>query len=163
MHRSDIEEPRATATPETIAARVRQNAGSAALAAALLIYFGFFGLGMPDPTDLFGWANLVFVYTLRIGGVAMAVITVGSLVGHRTILMVDAVVSISIGALLNHTGVLMLVDGGGAFQTIINVFCGGMFFSAGRRNGADYFRFAPSAMTNAPFDSGVLHQTRDEP
>lgn len=135
-----MEEPRTYAASETIAARVRQNAGSAGFAAALLIYFGFFSLSIPGTSDLFGKANLVFVYTLRIGGVAMAVIALGSLVGLRMVLIVDAVVSITIGVVLILTGVLMLIDGGAVMQTIINVICGGMFFSAGTRNGAEYFR-----------------------
>ena len=131
-------------TPREIASSVRGNAWSAAIAAALMILFGFYYLGKPTGTGLFPLSALGFYYTLRIGGIAMAVIAVGSFAGFRPVLLVDAVVSVAIGVLLILTGVGMLVGGGDAFQTILSVVFGGMFFSAGVRNWRDYFLLAPA-------------------
>jgi hypothetical protein len=130
-----------TATPNTpsdISLRVRRNAGSAALAAACLIYFGFFQLAKPVGNDLFAIASLVFVYTLQIGGVLMAMVVLPSLLGHPMALLLDAVVSVGIGVLFVLTGVAMLLGGGDAIQTVLNVIFGAMFFSAGVRNGRYY-------------------------
>ena len=126
-------------TSRDIASSVRGNALSAAIAAALMIVFGFYYLGKPTGAGLFSLSALAFYYTLRIGGIAMAAIAVGSLAGFRPVLLVDAVVSIAIGVLFVLTGVGMLVGGGGAFQTILSVVFGGMFISAGVRNWRDYF------------------------
>lgn len=131
-------------TPREIASRVRGNAWSAAIAAALMILFGFYYLGKPTGAGLFPLSALVFYYTLRIGGIAMAAIAVGSFAGFRPVLLVDAVVSVAIGVLFVLTGVGMLVGGGDAFQTILSVVFGGMFFSAGIRNWRDYFLLAPA-------------------
>ena len=118
--------------------RVRQNAGSCGIAAALMIYFGFFSLLEPSGTDLFSRANWAFFHTVRIGGVAMAVLALWSLTGARLSLIVDAVVSIAIGVLLALTGVVMLIDGGGTLQSVLNVMFGWMFVSAGRANWGVY-------------------------
>ena len=124
-----------------IASRVRQNAGSAAIAAALLIYFGFFRLLEPAGTDLFNRAGWLFYHTLRIGGVAMALVAAGSLIGHPRVLLIDALISTTIGVLLILTGLAMAADGGAMMQTIINVLCGGFFASAGIRNWREYTAF----------------------
>ena len=68
-------------------------------------------MARPTGSGLFEQAGLLFYYTLRLGGVAMAVIAVCSWLGLRPILFVDAVVSVAIGGLLILTGVLMLADG----------------------------------------------------
>lgn len=123
-----------------LAARVRQNAGSCAIAAALMIYFGFFhGYIAPTGSDLFSLANLVFLQTIRIGGIAMAALAVWSLVGTGLALIVDAIVSMAIGGLLALTGIAMFLDGGGALQSALNVMFGWMFVSVGVRNWRDYF------------------------
>ena len=110
-----------------------------------MIYFGFYGLAEPTGTDLFSKANWVFFHTLRIGGIALAVLALWSLSGQRLALIVDAVVSIAIGVLFAATGVAMLVDGGGTLQSVINVMFGWMFVSSGRRNWSDYYAFAKRA------------------
>ena len=130
-----------TYTP-AIASRVRQNTLSAAIAAALMIYFGYFQLSRPVGTDLFHQAGLVFYYTLRLGGLAMAGIALWSMMGQRSVLIVDAVVSIAIGVLFVLTGLAMWLDGGGMFQTILNAVFGAMFISAGARNWRDYSLWA---------------------
>lgn len=139
----------------TIASIVRRGAGAAAIGAAFLLYFGFVQLTLPTGSDLFSKANLVFLYTLRFGGVALALIAIGSLTGAPLVLMVDAIVCVAIGVLFILTGILMLVDGGGGLQTIINCVCGAMFMSAARRNWQDY-RVCTNrgATTGAPRMSG---------
>lgn len=132
-----------SSTSSEIASSVRGNALSAAIAAALMILFGFYYLAKPTGAGLFSLSALAFYYTLRIGGIAMAAIAVGSFVGFRPVLLVDAVVSVAIGVLLVLSGIGMLLGGGGAFQTILSVVFGGMFFSAGVRSWRDYFLLAP--------------------
>ncbi|MGD2110700.1 MAG: hypothetical protein PVI86_15080 [Phycisphaerae bacterium] len=120
-------------------ARVRQNAGSAAIAAVLMIYFGFYVLAGPSGGGLFGLAGLLFYHTLRIGGVVMALVAVWSLAGHRVVLLVDGVASSTIGALLMLSAVGMVVGGGAAFDGLLYVVFGVMFISAGIRSGRHYF------------------------
>ena len=126
-------------TPSDITLRVRQNSGSAALAAACLIYFGFFYLAKPAGDDLFAIASLVFVYTLHIGGALLGMVVLLLLLGHPMALLLDGIVSVGIGVLFVLTGVAMLLGGGDALQTVLNVMFGAMFFSAGARNGRYYF------------------------
>ncbi len=153
------------------AMRVRQNIAPAAIGAAFLLYFGFFQLTEPTGTDLFGRANWVFYYTLRLGGLAMAAIAAWSLRGQPITLAVDAVVTVAIGVLLILSGLGMAVDGGAMVQTIINVVCGGMFISSGVRNWRDYRLLAtmsasiPTPIPTAPSPSqregggeGKLHR-----
>ena len=134
---------RSNGSPETLR-RVRGNALPAAVAAALLLYFGYGRLSEPSGTDLFHQAGWVFYHTLRLGGLAMAAIAVWSWIGQRHALIVDAVASTVIGLLLIVTGAAMIIDGGDALQTLINVVCGGMFVSSGIRNGRDYFALVPA-------------------
>lgn len=128
---------------------VRRNAGPAGLAAALLLFFGFYYLARPSGSDLFSIAALVFYYTLRIGGIAMAIVALWSLSGHTAALFVDAIVSVAIGVMLLLTG-LGLLTGGDLLQTVLNVVIGGMFISAGWRSGRDYFGLARTASQARP-------------
>ena len=127
------------------AARVRQNAGSAAIAAALMIYFGFFRLLEPSGSDLFQRAGWVFYHTLRIGGIVMGLVGAWSLLGHRPVLLVDAVASVVIGALLILTGAAMGIDGGDLLQTVFMIVFGIMFISAGVRNARTYADLRPAS------------------
>ena len=123
--------------------RVRQNAGSCAIAAGLLIFFGFFyGLAEPTGTDLFSRANGLFLHAIRAGGIAMAVLAALSLTGQRLVLLIEAVVSIALGIVFALTGAAMLIDGGAPLQPALNIMFGWMFVSAGRRNWSDYYAFA---------------------
>ena len=119
-------------------ALVRRHAGSAAFAAARMLFFGFAYLAKPDGTDLFARAWLVLYYTLRLGGIAMAAIAVWLWTGNRSALAADAAVAAAVGVLLILTGLGMLAAGGDSLQMIINVVCGWMFFSSGLRNGREY-------------------------
>ena len=144
-------QPRPSAvSPAYIAQRARANVLPATVGAALLMYFGFVALAEPTGSDLFSKGALVFYHTLRIGGVAMAVLAVWSLVGHKTALLADALVSVPIGGLFILSGAMMIADGGALFQSAINFVCGFMFIGAGTRNWRDYAAL-----------SGEAHTTRD--
>lgn len=161
--------------PHATASQVRAGAGSAAIAAALLIYFGFVHLLEPTGSDLFSRAAWVFFHTLRIGGVAMAVVAMLALTGHPIVLILDAVVSVAIGLLLPLTGVAMLIDGGGMMQPLINVICGAFFLSAGVRNGRHYFlltrschgrakaEWAPPLAAAAPPQASAMASPQESP
>ncbi len=127
-------------TASSIASRVRQNTVSAAIAAICLIVFGFFDFfSIPKVTDLFTLGDAAFNYTLRIGGVLMAVIAVWSFSGRVTALLADAMVSVAIGCLLIFSGVAMIVGGGGVSLNYgLYVLFGAMFISAGLRNWRDF-------------------------
>lgn len=130
-----------------IALRVRQNAGSAALAAACLMFFGFLGgFQPPEVTNLFTLGDAVFNYTLRIGGVLMAVVAAASLTGRLFALAADASVSAGIGLLLVLSGICMLAGGGGlAVNYVLYVVFGGLFLSVGVRNGREYLAMTTAA------------------
>ncbi len=125
-----------------VASRVRQNAASAGIPALLMVYFGFLALARPAGPGLFNWAALAFYCTLRIGGVLMALTAVWSLTGRRSVLLVDGVVSIAIGALFVLSAMGMLIDGGGAFTSGLYVVFGIMFISSGVRNWHEFFNLA---------------------
>ena len=144
-------------TPSDIASRVRQNAWSAGIAAILLIVFGFYYLGRPTGTGLFERSALIFFFTLRVGGIALAAIAVGSVLAYRPVLVIDAVVSVAIGVAFALTGVGMLVGGGGTLQTVLQVVFGGMFISSGVRNWREYFWLAVNAdRATAPTSGGSI-------
>ncbi len=133
---------------------VRRNAGTAAIAAVLMLYFGFAQLAEPGGTDLFSRCNLVFYHALRVGGVAMTIIAVWSWFGYPSALMVDSVVSVVIGVVFMLTGAGMLVDGGASLQSVLIVIFGGMFLSAGIRSRRVYARIAPTGGPASVFDGG---------
>ncbi len=97
--------------PQTadVSARVRHNAGSAGLAALCLLFFGFFRFALPTVTNLFTLGDAIFNYTLRAGGVAMAVIALWLLLGRPVTLIVDAVATVAIGVLLALSAVMMIL------------------------------------------------------
>lgn len=79
----------------------------------------------------------------------MAVIAVWSMSGQAIALLVDAIVSIGIGVLFGITGLMMLLDQGGA-QAFLNVIFGVLFVSAGVRNGREYSSFAACGAERSP-------------
>ena len=119
------------------AGRVRQNAGSAALAAALMIGFGFFTDPQHIGSDLFSVGARLFYFTLRVGGVLLALVAALSLTGRPFVLLIDALLSAAIGVVLVASGGLTLYDGGG-FQSVLALIFGAMFIGAGRRNGLEF-------------------------
>ncbi len=124
-----------------VEARVRQNVGSAGLAAGLLIFFGFFCVALPPDDGLWGYSARIFMYTLRLGGLAMAALAIWSSLGYPLALLVDAVVSCLIGASVIVTASLMLIGDGALLATLLYVVCGVLFISSGLRNGRDYAKF----------------------
>lgn len=114
-----------------LSAHIRSVGTSAAIGAGLLLYFGFAHLAEPVGNDLFDWSAWVFLHTLRIGGVALALAAVWLWTGNVHGLVYDAVVALPIGALLILSGVGMLLGGGNMIQTVINGLCGAMFISSG--------------------------------
>ncbi|MCH7995192.1 MAG: hypothetical protein IIB57_12220, partial [Planctomycetes bacterium] len=88
-----------------LGASVRSNTGGAALAAGLLIFFGFIYLAEP----VAGAGLSLVYYTLRYGGLAMVAVSVWLSFGHLPALAADAAVSILVGALIALAGAFMLI------------------------------------------------------
>jgi len=153
-------------TSSPVAARVRANFVPAVIAAVLLILFGFLYLAKPTGTDLYSRSAQVFYHTLRIGGVAMALIAMWSLTGRRHALLADAVASLVIGLLFILSGGGMIVDGGGVFPSSLNILFGLMFMSAGLHNGRAFAAFASPGrhedLSDAPFARST-GRVADEP
>ena len=135
--------------PAPAACRVRQAATGTAIGAVLLLFFGFVHLARPTGTDLFSHAWLVVYYALRIGGVASAAIAVWLWTGQRPALIADAVVAVLLGVILVLSGLAMLFDGGGAFESAIITICGGSFVSSGVRHGRDYLQMIARRPTSS--------------
>ena len=145
--------------PTGITAQVRSQAVWAAIAAAMMLYFGFRSVFVGDtlPIDLLR-------YTLRYGGIAMAVSAVMLFSGWPTALMLDGVFAMIIGAALAAVGVLIVVmEQTIDLQTIMFIAFGYLFFTSGLRNFRDYCRlgetpdesvssFADDASTDQPHD-----------
>lgn len=123
---------------DQISRRVRTNALPAAIAAALMIYFGYYQFFADQGGGLRGLAGGVFVWTLRIGGISMALIAVWCMMGHLLALAVDGIVSVTIGVLLALTGIGLLISNQDATQLIINCVCAWLFIGAGMRNWREY-------------------------
>ena len=117
-----------------LGASVRSNTGGAALAAGLLIFFGFIYLAEPAA----GAGLSLLYYTLRLGGLAMVAVSVWLSFGHLPALAADAAVSILVGALIALAGTFMLIDGVWWVQSLIILVSGGAFLSSGLRNGKDF-------------------------
>ena len=112
----------------------RRSAGSAAIAALLMCAYGYGRLAAPEPDSLFNWCNLIFYYTLRIGGVGLAVVAVWCWIGHVVALAGHGVLSLLVGISFMLTGVGMLVDGGGTFNSVIITVVGWSFTATGVRD-----------------------------
>ncbi|MCH7925682.1 MAG: hypothetical protein IIC51_09130 [Planctomycetes bacterium] len=117
-----------------LGASVRSNTGGAALAAGLLIFFGFIYLAEP----VAGSGLSLVYYTLRYGGLAMVAVSVWLSFGHLPALAADAAVSIVVGALIALAGALMLIGGFWWVQALIILVSGGTFLTGGLRNGRDF-------------------------
>jgi hypothetical protein len=120
------------------AARVRQNTGNAAFAAICLLFFGFGYFSPPAADSLFTAGDALFAYTLRVGGVAMACVAIACLGNKPVALLLDAIVSFSIGALLIVSAAMMILGGGFGLNKLLYVLFGGMFIVGAIRNGRDY-------------------------
>lgn len=121
---------------DVVRAVSRGNVFWAAVAAALMLYYGAYcGLGADPPED---WEARLRVgswgvfYTLQIGGVLMVLSALLSLTGTRTALLFDSVASICIGAALVVTGALLLF--GIAMQPFLLILFGAFFIHSGYRS-----------------------------
>ncbi|MCH7527422.1 MAG: hypothetical protein IID39_08300 [Planctomycetes bacterium] len=142
---------------EQVTARVRQNAFSAAIAAALMLYYGFGGGEWIYPEEGFARAGgYVFVFTLKIGGLAMLASALGSALGTLHALVFDAVCSILIGALFILGSLLMLLGGSMGFNLILYAMFGVMFITAGLRNGRNWAEMASARSAGA--DEPMSHE-----
>jgi len=131
-----------TSDPEAICASVRRNAIWAAGAAVIMLYFGM-GKSVPAGTiapQTQGWA--LFLYTLKIGGAAMALSALLSLLGLPLALMYDAVVSVVIGMALALSGALIYPDN--SYQAIFNIVFGILFGYCGWRNWQEFNVLSPA-------------------
>ena len=127
-------------TSASIQDRVRKAAWATMIGAALMLYFGFIYLGRPSGDDLFHRAALVLYYTLRIGGIAFAGISLLLYLGWLGALMLDAALALPTGAILIVCGVVMMLDQGGWVNSVILILCGASFLSSGWRNAQEYLR-----------------------
>lgn len=137
-----------------VEAHVRSNTGPAGFVAGLLIFFGFFWLGGPSGEGTFLVGDMICQYTLRLGGLAMVGVAIGSSIGTPVALLADAIVSLLIGVLLALSGVLMLVGGGGPLQDAIYIVCGTTFVVSSLRGWRE--------LRALPVDGVVSEEDEDE-
>lgn len=114
---------------DSLASRVRSNAGSAGLGAACLLFFGFWHLSPGNGTDLLNLSWSLAYHTFRIGGVVLGLVALGCLSGAPVLLLLDAAVSIPIGASLLICAVTRL--GSSSLEAFIFVIAGIMFLRSG--------------------------------
>ena len=133
---------------------VRRNAIWATGAAVLMLYYGL-GKEAPEsfPPHSYGWTLLLCA--LQIGGGAMALSAVLSLIGVPLALLYDAVVSEFIGAALVVSGVLIYADR--SHQAIFNILFGVIFIHSGYRNWREFTYLASVDfwITTADDDEGT--------
>lgn len=129
-----------------VSAQVRGQAIWSAIAAVMMLWFGFKYPFINDtlPADLLN-------FTLRYGGIAMALSAVMLFSGWPTALMLDGVFAMIIGAALAGAGVLIVVSNREfGFQTLLFIVFGYLFFSSGLRNFKDYCRLGADATDAEP-------------
>ena len=150
-----------------VEASVRHNTGSAAVAAGLLIFFGFiYPFARHDTPGLFGTGESILFLTFRLGCLVMVGVTVWLSFGHLPALAADAVASVIAGALIGIAGVLMLLDGGWWMQALIISVSGATFLSSGLRNLGDYialYRVESGADEDDEDELAALSTPRDSP
>ena len=108
-----------------VAGRVRRNARSAGYSAACLLFFGFGWFAPPTVTDLFSAGDALFNYTLRLGGLTMALIVLLSFLGKPKVLILDATASLAIGVALIVSAAMMILGGALSLYQILNRGLGG--------------------------------------
>ena len=133
---------------DAIRSTVRRNAIWAAGAAVIMLYFGI-GKSIPLGTvapQTQGW--LLYLYALKVGGAAMILSALLSLVGIPLALMYDAVVSVAIGLALVASGVLVYPDS--SYQALFNLAFGALFVHCGYRNWREFNLVSPADAWDAP-------------
>jgi len=125
-----------------VEARVRGNTGPAAFAGAILVFFGYFwfsGAGETDAGSAVPGQNML-VFTLRLGGLLMIAIAVWCSIGVPLALLLDAALSVVIGAFIVLSAGLIAAGNGVAVAPVIYVICGAIIITTGVRDLADYRR-----------------------
>ncbi len=144
-----------------VEARVRGNAGSAAISAAMLLLFGFFYFeGGAVGTPLFQKASLLFICALRFGGFMMIAVAVWSCFGSPAALVADAISAVLIGLLLLLSAGLMMLAKGVAFENVLYSFCGVTFIASSLRTWREY-SFLPKVVAEQP-DEAVEDYLREQ-
>lgn len=146
-----------------LGASVRSNTGGAALAAGLLIFFGFFYLA--EPVGDVGLSLLY--YALRYGGLAMVGVSVWLSFGHLPALAADAAVSVVVGGLIALSGAFMLIGDFSWVEGLVVLVSGGTFLTGGLRNGRDFVEMWRIEMAddsdNEEEDIAALSASKDSP
>lgn len=120
-----------TRNGELISRRIRSHAFPTAIAAGLLLYFGFaYGLSGVSGNALYDGSVSAFTWTLKIGGIVLAITAVSCATGMIWSMAVDGAASLVIGALLLATGGIWIVSGD--MQGLLNVLFAMTFLYAGR-------------------------------
>ncbi len=147
-----------------IAARVQGNTYSAGLAAACLLVFGFYGFALPRVTDIGTFGDALSTWNLRIGGLLFAAVALLSRSGALPVLIVDAVVSSLVGAVMIVASALM-ASGWGAvtLNNMLYFLFGGLFLVEGFRNGRDWRLLSRELQAATAAGADTLSQPVDPP
>lgn len=122
-----------------VESHIRRNASAAGFLAGLFILFGFCGVfGPPSGDGLFFYGDSLFQLTLRLGGIALAVVAVWSSIGTPAALAADAVTSMAIGIGLMTGAVLMVIGDGSILTNLLYFVCGIIFMTSGLRLWSEY-------------------------
>lgn len=113
-------------------ATARQNAIQAGIAAMLMLFIGWFFASKGISSNRFYNATVdVFYWSLRVGGILMALVAALCAANLRAGLFFDAIVSGVCGVIMALIAIYWLIDaGGGDLQSLIYVIFGGGFVSA---------------------------------
>lgn len=127
--------------------RVRSTALWAALAAAIMLFFGY-RTEWPLPENSVPRAGTyLFVYTLKIGGWVMLAEALWLWTGRRAALVCDGVVTVLIGILLVLGGLLMTP---GNWKAILFIVFGLLFIHSGLRSWRDARELSAASVGDAP-------------
>lgn len=142
------DQPSVISTPLDMGQRVRDNAGSAALTGALLVVYGFFMFAGANGTGIFRTGEVIFLLSMKVGGLAMLGVAIWSAFGHLPALLGDAVVSSLVGLGLIISAILLTIGGGFGINYALYVIFGLMLLRSAVGVGVVYF--ALRAQVNAP-------------
>ena len=112
--------------------RMSEIAFGAAIGAALMLFFAFYlgNLRGLSTWPLYNFSVAAFSATLWLGGVARGLTAVGLWLGWRLALLIDAILSFLIGALLVMIGVIWLADRD--WEGFLQIIFGLLFLRSGK-------------------------------
>jgi hypothetical protein len=121
---------------------VRASAWGPGLAALLLLYFAYAGsrFQVPEGNGAFEIGGRIVVHTLEIGAWLMVLVTLCLLIGRVWALLFDAVAAILVGLAFCVAAGLMMLGGGGGFQSGLYGVFGLVFVLSGARTGGEWNR-----------------------